>query len=347
MDVDRRTVLKAGAIVPTAASAALLLAPPAEAVPRVGATLARGLSIPWGIGFLPNGNALVTERNSGQVLRVRPTGGATVVGRVPGVFNGGGEGGLMGLAVSPTFVRDRLVYVFLTTGTDNRIVRMRYTSAGLSAPQVVVSGIPRALTHNGGGLMFSRGTRPSLFATTGDTRRPELAQRRSSLAGKILRMKPDGSPQDGNPYGTRVFTLGHRNPQGIVLDATGRIWSSELGENTWDELNWIRNGRNYGWPGAEGSDGPGGRTNPFVQWHTDVCSPSGVAVARGRAWVGALRGECLWSVNLAGPAARRRTRFFHHDFGRVRMVKRAPDGSLWVGTSNGGGQDRIVRIRLV
>jgi glucose/arabinose dehydrogenase len=309
----------------------------------VGRTLARGLDFPWGIGFLPSGNALVTERNSGRVLRVRPSGGVRAIGTVPDVYNGGGEGGLMGLAVSPTFSRDRWVYLFLTTRTDNRIVRVRYTASGLCAPEVLVAGIPRALTHNGGGLMFSRG---SLFATTGDTRRPELAQRRGSLAGKILRMKPDGSPQDGNPFGTRVFTRGHRNPQGIVRDRSGRIWSSELGENTWDELNRIRSGRNYGWPDAEGSDGPGGYANPYTQWHPANCSPSGVAFARGRVWVGALRGESLWSVVVTGPNAHERTRHFEGRFGRrIRMVKRAPGGSLWIGTSNGDGRDRIVRIR--
>jgi glucose/arabinose dehydrogenase len=245
--------------------------------------------------------------------------------------------------VSPTFSRDRWIYLFLTTRVDNRIVRVRYTSSGLSAPDVLVAGIPRGRTHNGGALMFSRG---SLFATTGDTHRPELAQRRGSLAGKVLRMKPDGSPQDGNPFGNRVFTRGHRNPQGIVRDRYGRIWCSELGEDTWDELNWIRRGRNYGWPGAEGADGPGGHANPFTQWHPENSSPSGVAFARGRAWVGALRGECLWSVDVTGRDAHERTRHFHGRFGRIRMVKRAPGGSLWIGTSNGGDRDRIVRIRL-
>lgn len=346
MSVERRTLLKAGLVVPAAASVPLLVAPAADARPRVGATLARRLDYPWGIGFLPDGNALVTERNSGRVLRVRPSGGAHVIGVVPGVYNDGGEGGLMGLAVSPTFRRDRWVYVFLTTRSDNRIVRMRYTADGLGPPHVVVSGIPSGHTHNGGGLMFSHGTRPSLFATTGDTRDSTLAQRRSSLAGKILRMKPDGSPQDGNPYGTRVFTRGHRNPEGITLDHFGRIWSSELGENTWDELNWIRRGRNYGWPRAEGSDGPGGYTNPFVQWHTDDCSPSGVAIARGRAWVGALRGESLWSVDVAGRDSHQKVRYFQGRFGRIRMVKRAPGGSLWIGTSNGGGRDEIIRVRF-
>jgi glucose/arabinose dehydrogenase len=342
-DMDRRTLLKAGLAVPAVTSASLLLASPAEATPRVGRTLARGLDFPWGIGFLPSGNALVTERNSGRVLRVRPSGGVRHVGTIRGVHNAGGEGGLLGLAVSPDFFRDRWIYLFMTTRADNRIVRVRYTSRGLSEPEVLVAGIPRSITHNGGGLMFSGG---SLFATTGDTRRPELAQRRGSLAGKVLRLKPDGSPQDGNPFGNRVYTRGHRNPEGIVRDRYGRIWCSELGENTWDELNWIRRGRNYGWPDEEGGDGPGGYANPFTQWHPENCSPSGVAFARGRIWVGALRGESLWSVDVAGRGAHERTRHFEGRFGRIRMVKRAPGGSLWIGTSNGGGRDRIVRIRF-
>jgi glucose/arabinose dehydrogenase len=343
--MHRRTVLKAGLAVPAALSVTAL-ADPADAAPRASATLARRLSFPWGIDFLPDRSALVTERNSGRILRVRPGGGFSVVGRVRGAFNDGGEGGLMGLALSPRFATDRWVYVFLTTRRDNRVLRMRYVGGRLGPPRVVLAGIPRSRTHNGGGLWFSGHARPSLFVSTGDTRRPWLAQDRRSLAGKILRLKPDGTAQTGNPFGSRVYSFGHRNPEGITIAADGRIWSSELGENTWDELNWIRPGRNYGWPRSEGGDGPGGSPDPFARWSTEECSPSGVAIARGRAWVGALRGECLWSVNLAGPAARRRTRFFHHDFGRVRMVKRAPDGSLWVGTSNGAGADVIVRIRL-
>jgi glucose/arabinose dehydrogenase len=288
----------------------------------------------------------VTERNSGRVLRVGPRGGHTVVGRVPGAFNDGGEGGLLGLALSPRFATDRWVYVFLTTRTDNRVLRLRYDGGRLGRPRVVLAGIPRGRTHNGGGLWFGGSTRPSLFVATGDTRRRELAQDRRSLAGKILRLKPDGTAQDGNPFASRVYTYGHRNPEGITIAPDGRIWSSELGEDTWDEVNRIRPGRNYGWPRSEGGDGPGGSADPFARWHTEVCSPSGIAVARGRAWVGALRGECLWSVDLSGPTARRRTRYLHHALGRIRLVKRAPDGSLWIGTSNGGGADRIVRVTL-
>ncbi len=344
--MHRRTLLTAGAALPAAASTGLLLGSSAQARPVARSTLARGLSFPWGIDFLPNGDGLVTERNSGRVLRVRRTGGFSVVGTVPGAYNAGGEGGLLGLALSPRFVSDRWVYLFLTTRVDNRVVRVRYADGRLGRPDVVLSGIPRSLNHNGGGLLFTGTRRPSLFVTTGDTRRPELAQNRRSLAGKILRLKPDGSAQDGNPFGSRVYSYGHRNPQAITLGDDGRLWATELGENTWDELNQIREGRNYGWARVEGADGPRGYTDPFSQWHPVNCSPSGVAVLKGRAWVGALRGESLWSVDIAGLNRRRRARHFEGRFGRIRMACRAPDDSLWIGTSNGPGRDRIIRVTV-
>ena len=338
--MERRTLLKAGLVVP---AVSVVAASPAEARPRLSRTLASGLTFPWGIDFLPDGSGLVTERNSGRVLRVRPGGGATVVGRLPDAFNDGGEGGLMGVAVSPRFAQDRWVYFFLTTTSDNRIVRVRFVDGALSgAPQPILTGIPSGSTHNGGGLWFTR--HPSLFATTGDTRNSALAQNRNSLAGKVLRMRLDGSPQRGNPFGNRVYSYGHRNVEGITVDASGRLWASELGENTWDELNRILPGRNYGWPRVEGTDRAGGFRDPLVQWHPADCSPSGVTTLHGRAWVGALRGECLWSVDIDGRGLRRKSRYFHGTFGRIRNVKRAPDGSLWLTTSNGGGTDKVLRV---
>ena len=338
--MERRTLIKAGLVVP---AVSVVAASPAEARPRLSRTLASGLSYPWGIDFLPDGSGLVSERNSGRVLRVRPGGGASVVGRVPGAYNDGGEGGLMGVAVSPTFSRDRWVYFFTTTTSDNRIVRIRFVDGALSgAPQPILTGIPSGSTHNGGGLGFTR--YPSLFATTGDTRNSALAQDRNSLAGKVLRLRPDGAAQRGNPFGNRVYSYGHRNVEGITVGDDGRIWSAELGENTWDELNRILPGRNYGWPRVEGTDGAGGYRDPLAQWHTDVCSPSGVATLKGRAWVGALRGESLWSVDISGRGVRTKHRYFEGTFGRIRNVKRAPDRSLWITTSNGGGGDKVLRI---
>ncbi len=350
--MDRRTLLKAGLVAPAATIAGgTLAASPTHAAPRRTATLASGLEIPWGCDFFRDGSALVTLRNSGKIVRVSPRGGHRLVGTVPGVFHTG-EGGLMGLALSPSFYDDRWVYVMHTTTTDNRVVRMRYADGRLSAPEPIITGIPAGRTHNGGGLLFSGG---SLFVLTGDTRDTSLAQNRTSLAGKILRLKPDGSAQDGNPFiGTagddRIFTFGHRNPQGIAATSTGALWATELGENTWDELNAISLGNDYGWPASEGGDGAGGATDPYSRWHPADCSPSGIAVASGRVWIGALRGQSLWSVDIVGSGAGTRRRHFQGTFGRIRMVRRAPDGSLWIGTSNSTDtsryRDRVYRIAL-
>jgi glucose/arabinose dehydrogenase len=131
------------------------------------------------------------------------------------------------------------------------------------------------------------------------------------------------------------------------------MWASELGQNAFDELNRIRRGRNYGWPHVEGRDRDPDYKNPFATWSPAACSPSGVAVANGRAWVGALRGQCLWSVRLNGPNAGRKVRHLAGELGRIRTVQKAPDGSLWVTTSNREGKstpaaddDRVIRLRL-
>ena len=354
--MDRRTLLKWGVATPAVVGAATLTASPAEARlrPRKGKTLATNMEVPWGLDFLPGGDALVGERNSGRVYRVASTGGKTLVGTISGAFNNGGEGGLLGIAVSPHFSTDRFVYMYLTTQNDNRIIRVQFDGNSLSGREEVLTGIPSGNTHNGGGLWFTKGSRTSLFVTVGDTRNSALAQQKSSLAGKILRLKMDGTAQSGNPFGSRVYTYGHRNPEGITIGPRGWIWASELGENTYDELNVIRAGRNYGWPEAEGPDGRGGFTDPFTQWHTDNCSPSGVAILHGRAWLGGLRGQSLWAVDIAGRDEKTRVRHFRGSFGRIRNVKAAPDHTLWITTSNNDGRgnpaandDRVIRIRFV
>jgi glucose/arabinose dehydrogenase len=264
-----------------------------------------------------------------------------------------GEGGLLGLALHPRFRENRWVYAFVSAASDNRIVRMRYADGRLGPQHLVLAGIPTAGNHNGGRLVF--GPDGLLYASTGDANDSSRAQDVSSLAGKILRLTPAGGVPDGNPYRNHTWTFGHRNVEGLAFDGSGRLWATEFGQNTRDELNRIVRGDNYGWPTVEGGDGPGGRFHdPFVTWQpTDVCSPSGVAVARGRAWVGALRGQCLYSVRLGGPAGRTIRRWFTGDFGRLRTVQKAPDGSLWVTTSNRDGRgspgahdDRVIRILL-
>jgi len=304
-----------------------------------------GLAVPWAIVFLPDGSALVSQRDSGEVTRIDPSGRTRTVGRVDGIEAGGsygGEGGLLGLALGPD---GRWLYAFLTTPDDNRLVRVPWP--GWGEPEVLLDGLAANTYHNAGALAF--GPDGMLYVSTGDAGEPANAPDRGSLNGKILRLTPEGEPAPGNPFGTEVFSLGHRNIEGLAFDEQGRLWASEFGDQETDELNRIVAGGDYGWPAAEGSDGPGGGRDPLAQWPTDACSPAGVAIARGRAWLGALQGECLWSVDLVTGETERHL----EGHGRLRSVAAAPDGSLWVGTSNRDGRgsprdgdDRILRVTL-
>ena len=221
--------------------------------------LARNLSVPWAIAFLPGGDALVTERGSARLLRVTARGGVSTVGTVPGA-EPYGEGGLLGVAVSPSFGRDRQVYLYVSTAADNRVVRFRYPGSGIGPLDPVVTGIPRAAVHNGGRLAF--GPDGMLWAATGEHGEPGLAQDRDSLAGKILPMTPDGRPAPGNPFGTLVWTYEHRNVEGMAWDGTGRMYATEFGQDRFDEINRIEKGRNYGWPLIEGAGNDGGMPIP-------------------------------------------------------------------------------------
>jgi glucose/arabinose dehydrogenase len=359
--LGRRTLLRgsmavtaAGLVVPAGA-----LGAPAQAAaqrgarPRVAKVLTRDLSTPWGIAFLPGGNALVGERDSGRIYKVRKNGGRHLVGRlrVHSMKSSFGEGGLLGLALSPHWRRDHWLYAYLSTDHDNRIVRVRYRKGRIGRPHVVLAGIPMSTHHNGGRLAFGPGG--LLYASTGDAEVSSRAQDRNSLGGKILRLTPDGRVPRGNPFGNYTWSYGHRNVEGITFDGKGRLWASEFGEKRADELNRIRKGANYGWPRSEGGDGRGGTRDPLATWHTGQCSPSGIAIAHGQAFLGALQGECLWSVRLHGPHRGRKHRWFTGDFGRIRTVQKAPDGSLWITTSNRDGRgdparndDRVIRVRL-
>src|SRR5918999_5454644 len=313
-------------------------AQPGRARPGTPRAVATGLSVPWAIAFLPGGDALVTERDSARLLRVTPFGKVTTVGRVPGV-EAIGEGGLLGVAVSPSFLRDRLVYVYFTSDSDNRIASFFYPSGGgVERLRNIVTGIPHGGNHNGGRLAF--GPDGLLYASTGERGEPGLAQDRESLGGKILRLRPDGSPAPGNPFGTRVFTYGHRNVQGMAWDGAGRMFASEFGQNRFDEVNRIITGRNYGWPDVEGFGGEPERfTEPLLTWTTDEASPSGLAFAGGSLWVAGLRGERLWQGAPGRPGGPRKPIApFARDYGPLRAVTAAPDGSLWISTSNQDGR---------
>ena len=320
--------------------------------PTVAGTIATGLDVPWGLAFLPDGSALVSERDTARIVQVASDGTVTDVGTVPGVTPTS-EGGLLGLAVSPAYETDGLVFAYLTTAEDNRVVSMTYADGDLGAPRPLLTGIPRGEVHNGGRLVF--GPDGMLYVSTGEIGNGELAQDPDSLGGKILRITPDGDPAPGNPDpDSPVWTLGHRNVQGLAFDAAGGLWASEFGYETWDELNLIEAGQDYGWPAAEGEAGIEGLTDPLAQWRPEEASPSGLAYAAGSLWMAGLRGERLWQIPVdGGEVIGEPQPFFLGDYGRLRTVAAAPDDSLWLTTSNTDGRgeptpddDRILRITL-
>ncbi|MEA2295889.1 MAG: hypothetical protein QOE86_3528 [Solirubrobacteraceae bacterium] len=320
----------------------------AGAAPSV-KTIASGLHVPWGIAFLPGGSALVSERTTGRIYRIPRGGGSKrLVMTVPGVDTGAGEGGLLGLAVSPRYSSDGLVYAYFTTAGDNRIARFRL--GGALDP--VLTGLRRGFIHDGGRIAF--GPDGKLYAGVGETGNPALAQNRSALNGKILRLNPDGSVPAGNPFkGSLVWSYGHRNVQGLAWDRNGRLWATEFGQNTYDEVNLIRPGRDYGWPAVEGrgSTHGGKYINPKVTWRTSEASPSGAAIRNGRLYVGALQGRGVWRIPLNGTSVGPKQLLYAGRWGRVRTVVAAPGGALWISTSNRDGRgsprpgdDRIIRI---
>ena len=327
------------------------LFPAANAQPTVDLvskkTVARSLTSPWGLAFLPDGSALVSERDTGLVRRIagrsngspaRSLSKTSKVGTVVGV-RAGGEGGLLGIAVPPTprGTQPEVIFAYLTTARDNRVVRIDWDGRSLGRQTPIVTGIPKNTYHNGGRILVDDDV---LYIATGDAGIPELAQDRTSLAGKVLRVDFNGAPAAGNPIdGSRIFTLGHRNVQGLALDAAGRLWATEFGTSKADELNLLRPGRNYGWPVVEGRSSKRGFTNPKVTWSpTSTASPSGLAIQDGAAYVASLRGEVLWRVPLKGTRAGKPKAVDLGEQSRLRTVAAAPDGRLWLSTSNTDGR---------
>ncbi|MER6348568.1 PQQ-dependent sugar dehydrogenase [Streptomyces sp. NPDC001595] len=332
--------------------------PPAKGGVEVVRTVAEGLDSPWGLAPLPDGDLLVSSREEGTIVRVDDrTGKKTEVGEVPGV-SAAGEGGLLGIALSPDYASDRMVYAYFTSASDNRIVRMRYDEqrpAGerLGAPDTVFRGIPKGFVHNGGRIAF--GPDKMLYAGTGESGEEGLSQDKDSLGGKILRLTPEGEPAPGNPFpDSPVYSYGHRNVQGLAWDDKQRLFAAEFGQDTWDELNAVVPGGNYGWPEAEGRSGDSAYRDPVAQWSTDEASPSGIAYAEGSIWMAGLRGQRLWRIPLKGTETSADPQaFLEGDYGRLRTVVAAGSGKLWLITSETDGRgspgeadDRILELRV-
>ncbi|MFC7456224.1 PQQ-dependent sugar dehydrogenase [Brachybacterium sp. GCM10030267] len=304
-----------------------------------------GLEAPWSITFAGE-TALVSERDSGRILELATDGTPREVGVIDPVV-AVGEGGLLGLAA-----HEGELYMYFTASDGNRIERRPLAGEpgglGLGEASTVLGGIPSAQVHNGGRLAF--GPDGMLYATTGDASDRDSAQDVDALSGKILRMTPDGGVPEDNPLpGSLVYSYGHRNPQGIAWAEDGTMYASEFGQDTWDELNIIEPGGNYGWPATEGIAEQEGYRDPIQQWSPDEASPSGIAISGGNLYLANLRGQRLRVVPLAAPEDSRE--LLTEGAGRLRDVVVAPDDSLWVLTNNTDGRgdpgerdDRILRL---
>ncbi len=311
------------------------------------------LNIPWELEFLPNGDMLVTER-SGRLLRIGTDRKAI---EVAGVAHRG-EGGLLGLALHPDFSQNGFIYLYLTTSADgdltNQVERYKLDDTTLSNRKIIISGIPGASIHDGGRITF--GPDGMLYITTGDAGTEENAQNIKSLAGKILRLLPDGTIPEDNPFKNAVYSYGHRNAQGITWDGAGELWATEHGRSIdksgYDELNKITKGANYGWPNIEGPETASGMVTPQIQSGADdTWAPAGIEYHSGHLIFTGLRGQALYVADISSGKATNLKKYFSSTYGRLRTIKLGPDGMFYTLTNNKDGRgkpdsadDRIIKF---
>jgi glucose/arabinose dehydrogenase len=305
--------------------------------------VAVGLILPWGLAVLPDGTALVGERTTGRLLVVQPQRApAKEIRRIPGV-DATGDGGLLGLALSPNYESDGLVYAYLTTLKDNRVVR--FALKGAITP--VLTGIPKGRVGNGGRIAF--GADGMLYVGTGDAGRPALAADPRSLAGKVLRVDTFGRPDRNNPdRSSPVYSRGHGRLAGLCLNGVSQVYTTEPGQGGQDEVNRVEAGRDYGWPAGTRT----GAAIPDRQIPATVGGLSGCAVIERGLFVTATTGKRLYALPLDGsgqPGSP--SDYLIGAYGRLRTVVAAPDGALWLTTSNKDGagtptpqDDRVIRI---
>lgn len=309
------------------------------------------LQIPWALTFLPDKSILFTER-LGRLRLITPSGtlAPTPVATVKDVKSIG-EGGLLGIALHPSFAKNHYIYLYYTySGSEkrtlNKVVRFVYSDNRLSDEKIILSDIPGNANHNGGRLKF--GPDGYLYITTGDSQEPSLAQDKTSLAGKILRVTEDGSPAPDNPFGNATYSYGHRNPQGLAWDETGQLWETEHGSSAGDELNLIKKGGNYGWPEIRKNETKPGMYSPVITSGNDTWAPSGLVYLKPYLYFAGLRSNSLYRY---GPTTTNLNSFLQGKFGRLRDIALGPDRFLYLTTSNMDGRslthldgDKILRL---
>lgn len=307
-------------------------------------TVASNLEVPWALAFLPDNSILITERKG--TVRILKDKKLSDVAKIN--VKQTGESGLHGLTVDPKFDQNHYIYLYYTYSADgnnsfNRVSRFTFENDSLKDEKIIVDKIPGAVFHDGGRIKFGPdGALPekALYITTGDAGEPSRSQDKNSLAGKILRIK------DGEKV--KIFSYGHRNPQGIAWDTQGMLWETEHGQSATDELNLIEEGKNYGWPDIRGDQRQEGMESPRIQSGSATWAPAGLAFFNGSLYFGGLRGMALFQYNIETKEFKEH---FKGQFGRIREVVLGPDNMLYITTSNRDGRgspspddDKIIRI---
>lgn len=317
--------------------------------------IVENLEIPWDLAFIPSGDILITER-PGRLLLRKTDGSLKQIQGLPKV-RASGESGLLGIALHPRFSENKWVYLYFTDGTFGNtkchVERFRLEGEKLTDRKTIIEGIPGAIYHDGGRIAF--GPDDMLYITTGDAGNASAAQELTSLSGKILRVKDDGSIPTDNPFQTAVWSYGHRNPQGLAWDDTGRLWSTEHGrsglQTGYDEVNIIERGDNYGWPMIQGDATREGMKAPILHsGPSTTWAPASAAYKNGKIFFGGLKGERLYEVDTRSESPTIKE-YFVNVFGRIRTVTVGPDNSLYLTTSNRDGRgvptpedDRIIKV---
>ena len=319
--------------------------------------IAQNLDTPWAIAFLPDNSMLVTER-LGKVRLIDKSGflqenPILLLDKVKEF----GEGGLLGIAVHPVFSANKYIYLYYTyegagNETLNRVSRFSYQNNSLINEKIIIDAIPGAKYHNGGRIKF--GPDGFLYITTGDANQASRAQDKNSLAGKILRVTDEGKSVPGNPFNNLIYSIGHRNPQGLAWDNSNQLWENEHGPSgIWpnccqDEVNQIIPGNNYGWPQSVGDNVLSNTKAPLLHSGKNIWAPAGAAFINGSLFFTGLRGSALYKLN---PETKELNKHFENKFGRLREIIVGPDNLLYVTTSNKDGRgkpqtgdDKIIRI---
>lgn len=316
--------------------------PPGEPGPGTegedSSVIATGLSVPTGLALLADGSALVGERATGRILQVFPDASPPVELMVVPGLDAAGDGGLLGLAVSPTFDQDRLVYAYITTPEDNRVVKFPVGGA----PNAVFTGIPKGATHNGGALVF--GLDGALYVGTGDTGVPDLAADEPNFAGKVLRIDIFGAP--GGP--DAIYTSGHSDVTALCFNPEGQLFGTDRIDGEPDELNLLVEDEEYGWPQPNS-----GSIDPILEIDAPGDGLGGCALAGGSVALSALDGQRLYTSQLDAEYAPvgEMMEFLTAMYGRLRTLVIDAEGALWVTTNNRDGigtptedDDRVLRI---